>query len=52
MEMDSCSMVKYNTTEHILREDILNKANDLAQLIAMSDEVQTYQEAEDRKSVV
>lgn len=43
---DACGMVKYNTTEHILREEIIAKANDLAELIASSDEVLTYQEAE------
>lgn len=39
-------MEHYDTTELIVREDILQKAKELADLIMTSDEVITYQKAE------
>lgn len=36
----------YTAEEVIIREDIMSKAKELAELIATSDEVRTYQEAE------
>lgn len=39
-------MKEYHSTELVLRQDILAKAKELADLLATSDEVQTYREAE------
>ena len=39
-------MRHYDSTELIVREDILAKAKELADLIATSDEVETYRKAE------
>lgn len=41
-----CAMEHYTNTEIIVREDILTKAKELAELISTSDEVQIYQKAE------
>lgn len=41
-----CKMEHYNVTETIVREDILAKARELADLIATSSEVEFYKRAE------
>ncbi|MCP3772885.1 YlbF family regulator [Paenibacillus sp. MZ04-78.2] len=42
----NCGMELYTNTEMILREDILDKAKELAGLLATSNEVQFFQQAE------
>lgn len=41
-----CGMERYTNTELIVREDILVKAKELAELISTSNEVQFFQKAE------
>lgn len=41
-----CGIKKYHITEVAVREDIMAKAKELAELISTSDEVQTYRKAE------
>jgi len=41
-----CSIPRFNSTELIVREDIMAKAKELAHLISTSDEVQFYKKAE------
>lgn len=41
-----CAMKHYTNTEMVVREDILAKAKELAELISTSDEVQFFQKAE------
>lgn len=41
-----CGIKKYTITEVAVREDIMAKAKELAELISTSDEVQTYRKAE------
>lgn len=43
---NGCAMKHYTNTELIVREDILSKAKELAELISTSNEVQFYQKAE------
>ena len=43
---DQCSVPSYTSTEVIVREDIMNKAKELAQTLSTADEVQIYQKAE------
>lgn len=45
-EESHCSMEHYSNTEMVVREDILVKTKELAELISTSDEVVTYQKAE------
>lgn len=45
-EIESCDIPHYNSTELIVREDILNKAKELAALISTSTEVDFYKRAE------
>ncbi|KZE82207.1 hypothetical protein AV654_09145 [Paenibacillus elgii] len=42
----NCGMELYTNTEMIVREDILDKAKELAGLLATSNEVQFFQQAE------
>ncbi|MGF9915346.1 YlbF family regulator [Paenibacillus ehimensis] len=42
----NCGMELYTNTEMIVREDILDKARELARLLATSNEVQFFQQAE------
>ncbi|MDO3676363.1 RicAFT regulatory complex protein RicA family protein [Paenibacillus ehimensis] len=42
----NCGMELYTNTEMIVREDILDKARELAGLLATSNEVQFFQQAE------
>ncbi|WP_019532620.1 RicAFT regulatory complex protein RicA family protein [Paenibacillus ginsengihumi] len=42
----SCGMEQYTNTEMIVRQDILAKAKELADLLATSSEVQFFQQAE------
>lgn len=42
----SCGMEQYTNTETIVRQDILAKAKELAELLATSSEVQFFQQAE------
>lgn len=49
--MAQCDNIEtYTNTEMIVREDIINKAKDLAQLISTSNEVQLYQQIEKQVS--
>ncbi|NMO96247.1 RicAFT regulatory complex protein RicA family protein [Paenibacillus lemnae] len=41
-------MPSYNTRDLIIREDIMAKAEELADLISTSDEVRTFQQAEEK----
>lgn len=41
-----CMVPKYDIKDLIVREDIMAKAKELAELLATSDEVQTYRKAE------
>jgi cell fate (sporulation/competence/biofilm development) regulator YmcA (YheA/YmcA/DUF963 family) len=41
-----CEMERYNIRDLIVREDIMKKAKELAELLATSEEVQFYQRAE------
>lgn len=43
---EGCDIEHFNTTDLIVREDILNKAKELAALISTADEIQVYQKAE------
>ncbi|WP_261381306.1 RicAFT regulatory complex protein RicA family protein [Paenibacillus cremeus] len=43
---NQCGMEEYTNTEMIVREDILAKAKELAELISTSNEVQFFQKAE------
>lgn len=45
-ETASCGIPKYSHAELVVREDILAKARELADLIATSEEVRIYREAE------
>jgi cell fate (sporulation/competence/biofilm development) regulator YmcA (YheA/YmcA/DUF963 family) len=45
-EQQNCVMEHYNSTELIVREDIMAKALELADLIATSSEVEFYQKSE------
>lgn len=49
-EMQCSGMETYTNTEMIVREDILNKAKELAELITTSNEVQFFQKAESQIS--
>jgi cell fate (sporulation/competence/biofilm development) regulator YmcA (YheA/YmcA/DUF963 family) len=42
----ACTMKHYDTKDLIVREDIIARAKQLAELISTSEEVQTYQKAE------
>ncbi|GAB2722524.1 YlbF family regulator [Paenibacillus thermoaerophilus] len=42
----ACSIPKYRVTDLVVREDILAKAKELAELIATSEEVRVFKEAE------
>ncbi|WP_391572935.1 RicAFT regulatory complex protein RicA family protein [Cohnella sp.] len=44
----ACSMPSFDNRELILREDILNRARELANLITTAEEVNVYQQAEKR----
>jgi cell fate (sporulation/competence/biofilm development) regulator YmcA (YheA/YmcA/DUF963 family) len=46
LEINECTMKHYNSTELVVREDILAKTKELAELLVTSDEVITYQKAE------
>lgn len=46
VSMNPCSMKHYDTRELILSEDIMNKTKQLADMIANTEEVITYQKAE------
>ncbi len=43
---DHCAIPSYTSTEVIVREDIINKAKELAETLTTADEVQIYQKAE------
>jgi cell fate (sporulation/competence/biofilm development) regulator YmcA (YheA/YmcA/DUF963 family) len=43
---DHCAVPSFTSTEVIVREDIMAKARELAEILSTSDEVQTYQKAE------
>ncbi|WP_409340896.1 RicAFT regulatory complex protein RicA family protein [Paenibacillus sp. MBLB4367] len=45
-EVESCDIPHYNSTDLIVREDIMSKAKELAALISTSSEVEFYQKAE------
>lgn len=49
-EMQCSGMETYTNTEMIVREDIIDKAKELAELIATSNEVQFFQKAENQIS--
>ncbi|MFD2670017.1 RicAFT regulatory complex protein RicA family protein [Marinicrinis sediminis] len=46
--VDSCNMVKHQVEDLVVREDIMAKAKELANLLTTSEEVQIYQQAEKR----
>ncbi|WP_036651650.1 YlbF/YmcA family competence regulator [Paenibacillus pini] len=46
--MNKYGMMSYDTKELIIREDIMAKAQELAQLISSSEEVQQFQKAEEK----
>ncbi|WP_426446955.1 RicAFT regulatory complex protein RicA family protein [Paenibacillus sp. S-38] len=46
----NCGMEQYTNTELIVREDILKKARELAEMISTSNEVQFFQKAEQQIS--
>ncbi len=43
---EGCAIEHFNTTDLIVREDIINKAKELAALISTADEIRVYQKAE------
>lgn len=43
---NDCGMKEYESTNLVLREDILAKAKEIADMLATTDEVMTYQKAE------
>jgi len=47
---NSCAVPSFTATETIVREDILSKAKELAELISTSDEVHVFREAERKVS--
>lgn len=46
IKRSACGMEQYDTKDLIVREDIMSKAKELAELIATSAEVQYYKQAE------
>ncbi|AZK49117.1 RicAFT regulatory complex protein RicA family protein [Paenibacillus lentus] len=44
--MTDCGIPKFNSRDLVIREDIMEKAKELAELIGTSDEVQHFQKAE------
>ncbi len=44
--MTDCGIPKYNSRDLVIREDIMSKAKELAELIGTSEEVQHFQKAE------
>lgn len=46
LQDDHCAIPSYTNTEVIVREDIINKAKELAETLTTADEVQIYQKAE------
>lgn len=43
---DHCAVPSFTSTEVIVRDDIMNKAKELAETLSTADEVQIYQKAE------
>ncbi|BFH63778.1 hypothetical protein PAJ34TS1_43700 [Paenibacillus azoreducens] len=46
--INSLGMMSYDTKDLIIRDDIMAKAKELAELISSSEEVQQYQKAEEK----
>lgn len=48
VKYNDCGMPTYNSRDLVIREDIMNKAKELADLIGTSEEVQHFKKAEEK----